>query len=174
MDISKLKQNPENPRTISEADLKRLVKSVESFQEMLKVRPIVVNTDLMILGGNMRYLACKELGIEKVPVHIVDWDEEKQKDFIIRDNLHFSAWDYELLADEWNKEDLKDWGVDIKIGDESEDFEPEFNPDIEDVEVTDKDIKEAEERVKKEPKKKEDNLLECECPECNKSFKFQI
>ena len=113
IDIKKIKPNPGNPRTIKDDKFKKLVESVKSFPEMMDARPIVCNKEMMILGGNMRYRVSLELGIKQVPVIVVDWPIEKQREFIIKDNVGFGDWDWALIADEWGEEPLEDWGLDV-------------------------------------------------------------
>lgn len=111
--ISQLKSNPSNPRLIKDDKFHKLVQSLKDFPEMAKVRPIVVNAEMVILGGNMRYKAMKEAGWKEVPVEIVDWPEEKQREFIVKDNVGFGEWDWEILANEWEATDLEKWGLDV-------------------------------------------------------------
>lgn len=111
--ISQLKSNPSNPRLIKDDKFHKLIQSLKDFPEMAKVRPIVVNTEMVILGGNMRYKAMKEAGWKEVPVEIVDWPEEKQREFIVKDNVGFGEWDWEILANEWEATDLEKWGLDV-------------------------------------------------------------
>jgi len=85
---------------------------------MAAVRPIVVNTDMVVLGGNMRLKAMKEAGWKDVPIEIVDWSEDKQREFIVKDNVGFGEWNWDDLANEWNAEDLESWGLDVPIFDE--------------------------------------------------------
>ena len=113
--ISQLKSNPSNPRLIKDDKFHKLVQSLKDFPEMAKVRPIVVNTEMVILGGNMRFKAMKEAGWKEVPVEVVDWSEEKQKEFIVKDNVGFGEWDWEILANEWDAEDLDKWGLDVPM-----------------------------------------------------------
>ena len=112
--ISSIKPNPNNPRLIKDDKFKKLVKSIQEFPEMLNLRPIVVNADSVVLGGNMRLKACKEAGLKQVPVILAeDLTEEQQKQFIIKDNVGFGEWDWEDLANNWNAEELSEWGLDI-------------------------------------------------------------
>ena len=111
--IKAVKENPENPRIIKDYKFKKLVKSVKEFPEMLKLRPIVVNEDNVVLGGNMRLKACIEAGLKQVWILQADLNDEAQKEFIIKDNSSFGEWDWDVLANEWNIDDLKDWGLDI-------------------------------------------------------------
>jgi DNA modification methylase len=111
--IDQIKPNPDNPRIIKDDKFKKLVKSLQEFPEMTQIRRVVVNKDLMILGGNMRWRAAKEAGWTDIPVEIVDLPEDKQREFIIKDNVSGGEWDWDTLANEWSKEQLDDWGVDI-------------------------------------------------------------
>tara|TARA_R100000951_G_scaffold56870_1_gene47744 strand:- start:269 stop:1435 length:1167 start_codon:yes stop_codon:yes gene_type:complete len=112
--INLIKSNPDNPRIIKDDKFKRLVESVKTFPEMLKIRPIVVDESMMVLGGNMRLKACKEVGIKKILVHVVEgWTEDKKKEFTIKDNVGFGEWDWNALANEWDAEKLEDWGLEI-------------------------------------------------------------
>lgn len=111
--LKTLKANPNNPRVIRDEKFKKLVKSIQEFPEMLEARPVVVNPDMVVLGGNMRLKALREAGVEEAPVYIASWDEVKQRQFIIKDNVGFGEWDWDALANEWNEEELQDWGLDI-------------------------------------------------------------
>jgi len=111
--ISEVKLNPNNPRLIKDDKFKKLVQSIKDFPEMLNIRPIVVNKDMIILGGNMRYKACKEAGLKEIPIIITDLSEEKQREFLIKDNTRGGEWDWEVLANEWDNEELESWGLDV-------------------------------------------------------------
>lgn len=111
--IGQIKSNPNNPRLIKDDKFKKLVQSLKDFPEMADVRPVVVNKDHVILGGNMRFKAAKEAGWKELPVTVVDWSEDKQREFIIKDNVSGGEWDWDLIANEWNVEQLDDWGVDL-------------------------------------------------------------
>ena len=112
--ISEVKSNPNNPRIIKDDKFQKLVKSIKEFPEMLNIRPIVVNADMVVLGGNMRLKACKEAGIKEVAIiKADDLTDEQQKQFIIKDNVGFGEWDWEDLANNWDAEQLTDWGLDI-------------------------------------------------------------
>jgi hypothetical protein len=138
--ISKIKPNNDNPRFIKDNKYKKLVQSIKDFPQMLDLRPIVVNSDMMVLGGNMRLRACKEAGLKQVPVSIAtDLTEEQQKEFIIKDNVGFGEWDWDILANEWDTEQLKDWGLEIKsIGENIADEEWVGMPDFEQEDITSK------------------------------------
>ena len=112
--ISDIKANPNNPRLIKDDKFAKLVQSVTEFPEMLEIRPIVVNSDMVVLGGNMRLKACKEAKIKELTVIIADnLTEEQQREFLIKDNVSGGEWDWNLLANEWDAEQLTDWGLDI-------------------------------------------------------------
>lgn len=112
--ISSINLNPNNPRVIKDYKFEKLVRSIREFPKMLELRPIVVNEDNVILGGNMRYRACVEAGLDDVYiVQAKDLTEEQQKEFIVKDNVSFGDWDFEVLANEWDIKDLEDWSVKV-------------------------------------------------------------
>ena len=111
--ITEVISNPNNPRLIKDDKFKKLVKSIQEFPDMLNVRPIVVNKDMVVLGGNMRLKAIKEAGIKEINVDIVDWNEQQQKEFIVKDNVGYGEWDWDDLANNWDALELTDWGLDI-------------------------------------------------------------
>jgi len=124
--ISEIKSNPNNPRLIKDDKFKKLVKSIQEFPEMLKLRPIVVNNEMIVLGGNMRLKACKEAGLKEV--YILKADDltvEQQKEFIVKDNVGFGEWDWDILANEWDTEKLQDWGLDLPLDLSVEELEAE-------------------------------------------------
>jgi site-specific DNA-methyltransferase (adenine-specific) len=126
--INTIKSNPQNPRTIKDDKFKKLVESLRNFPEMANVRPIVVNQDMVVLGGNMRLKAMKEAGWKDCPIEVVDWPEAKQREFIIKDNVGFGDWDWDTLGNEWDSEPLEDWGLDVpgfdmEVEAEEDDFE---------------------------------------------------
>jgi DNA modification methylase len=126
--ISSIKPNPSNPRLIKDDKFHKLVQSLKDFPEMASVRPIVVNQDMVILGGNMRFKAMKEAKWKEIPVEVVDWDEAKQREFIIKDNVGFGEWDWDDLANNWDAEELEAWGLDVPAGfiEEAEAEEDDF------------------------------------------------
>lgn len=116
IDISKVKLNPSNPRVIKDDKFKKLVQSIISFPKMLEIRPIVVNNDMVVLGGNMRLRACQEAGLKQVPIiKAADLTPDQQREFIIKDNVGFGEWDFEMLANEWDMLELSEWGLDVPI-----------------------------------------------------------
>jgi hypothetical protein len=120
--IQSIKLNPDNPRVIKDAKFKQLVKSIQDFPEMLQIRPIVVNADMIVLGGNQRLKACIEAGLKEVPViDASDLTEEQQKEFIVKDNIGYGEWDWAVLQMEYDVADLEDWGLDVPGFDISQD-----------------------------------------------------
>ena len=114
MNINLIKPNPNNPRVIKDEKFKKLVNSIREFPQMLKLRPIVIDENNMVLGGNMRLMACKELGLKDVPtIQASELTEEQKREFIIKDNVGFGEWDRDMLANEWDSVQLEDWGLDV-------------------------------------------------------------
>jgi hypothetical protein len=112
--INEIKPNPNNPRIIKDVKFKQLVKSIQDFPQMLELRPIVIDENNMVLGGNMRLKACIEAGLTDVPVkQAKDLTEEQKKEFIVKDNVGYGEWDWDDLANNWDAEELSDWGLDI-------------------------------------------------------------
>jgi DNA modification methylase len=112
--ISQVIPNPTNPRIIKDDKFKKLVKSIEEFPQMLELRPIVVDSNMVVLGGNMRLKACIAAGLKEVPIIVADQLTDAQKgEFIIKDNVGFGEWDWDLLANEWDVEALTDWGLEL-------------------------------------------------------------
>ena len=121
--ISKVKGNPSNPRIIKNDKFKKLVKSIQEFPEMLKLRPIVVDEDFMVLGGNMRLKASKEAGLKEVWVEVAEGlTEEQKKEFIVKDNVGFGEWDWDMLGNEWDNVKLGEWGMDVWQPEEEVDY----------------------------------------------------
>ena len=149
--IKEIKTNPNNPRLIKDHKFKKLVKSIKEFPEMLKLRPIVVNKEMVVLGGNMRHKACLELKLKDVwIIKAEDLTEKQKKEFVIKDNVGFGEWDWDILANDWETTELKDWGIDV--------WQPEdggqFNMFINGDEIKEKEF---DENIK----------IENQCPKCN-------
>lgn len=132
INLNSIKANPSNPRTIRDEKFEKLVQSIKDFPEMLKIRPLVVNDDMIVLGGNMRLKACKEAGLKKIPViKASDLTPEQQKEFIIKDNVGYGDWDWSLIATEFPE--AEEWGLDV----------PNFNniePDYSILDEADEDL----------------------------------
>jgi len=124
--VSEVKPNPKNPRIIRDDKFKKLVNSIQEFPDMLNKRPLVCFTDkdgkYVVLGGNMRLKASKEIGLKELPIVLADeWTEEQKAEFLIKDNVGFGEWDWDQLTSEWDAEKLDEWGLDV----------PEFDSPIE-------------------------------------------
>lgn len=129
--ITEIRLNPNNPRVIKDEKFKKLVKSIQEFPQMLEIRPIVVNDQMIVLGGNMRLKACIEAGLTEVPViKASSLTPEQQNEFIIKDNVGFGEWEWDVLANEWDVDKLSEWGLDI----------PDFEPKVLEVEEDDFEI----------------------------------
>ena len=132
--INKIKPNPKNPRTIKDERFEKLKKSIQDFPDMLNKRPLVCFTDtdgkFVVLGGNMRLKAAKDLGLKELPIILADeWTEEQKAEFLIKDNVGFGEWDWEQLQ-EWDGEELEAWGLDV----------PEFTTDVDYSILDDEDV----------------------------------
>ena len=130
VDIKSVKSNPNNPRIIKDDKFKKLVQSIKDFPQMLHIRPIVVNKDMVVLGGNMRLKACIEAKLKEVPIIVAEsLTEAQEREFIIKDNVSGGEWDWELLSSEWDTEQLEEWGLDlpdsmqVELEAEEDDFE---------------------------------------------------
>jgi hypothetical protein len=142
MKLTDIKQNPNNPRVIKDEKFDKLVKSIRDFPKMMELRPMVINSDNIVLGGNMRLKALKELGYKEVPNEWVkraeDLTEDEQRQFIIKDNVGFGEHNWEVLTTEWDAEELSDWGLEVpnwsagldvnSMTDEDVNIEEEFDP----------------------------------------------
>lgn len=138
LSLTEIKPNPDNPRLIKDYKFKKLVSSVKEFPEMLKLRPIVVDNNMVVLGGNMRLKACKEAGLKEVWIIKADeLSEEQKREFIIKDNVGFGEWDWDLLANEWDNTQLAEWGLDVWQPEEDVDYsildDDDLSDDLEDM-----------------------------------------
>ncbi len=136
--ISQVKTNPNNPRLIKDDKFKKLVSSINEFPEMLGIRPIVVDNDNIVLGGNMRLKACEEAGLTEVPIIFADnLTPEQEKEFIIKDNSSFGEWDWDILANTFDNVELKEWGLDVWQPEEDVDYsildDDDLSDDLEDM-----------------------------------------
>ena len=119
IDIKKIVPNSSNPRAIKDTKFKQLVQSIKDFPEMLELRPIVVDENMVILGGNMRHKACIEAGLTKVHIKTaVGLTEEQKQEFIVKDNVGFGQWEWDILANEWDSQQLEDWGLDVWVNED--------------------------------------------------------
>jgi len=132
MKLSKIKPNPNNPRIIKDDKFKKLVKSINDFPKMMALRPIVVDENFIVQGGNMRLKALQEIGFKDIPdewvKQVSDLNEDEKKQFIIKDNVGFGEWDWDDLANNWDAEQLTEWGLDIpNFVNDSDEFGTEFS-----------------------------------------------
>jgi hypothetical protein len=141
VNVSEIKLNDDNPRTIKDVNFKKLVKSIREFPEMLELRPVVVDENNVILGGNMRFRAICEAGIQEITIVRADQlNEDQKREFIVKDNVGYGEWDWDILANEWDTEKLVEWGLDIPKMTETERlselkfqdiyYEPESKPTL--------------------------------------------
>lgn len=120
--ITEVKRNTTNPRIIKDDKFLKLVESIKTFPQMLEIRPIVVNDDMVVLGGNMRLKACQEAGLKEVfIIKANQLTELQQKEFVIKDNVGFGEWDWAEIANNWSDLDLGEWGLDLPIDNINED-----------------------------------------------------
>ena len=148
--ISEIKENPNNPRIISKESFKKLLKSLKEFPSMLKIRPLVLDENNVVLGGNMRLKALKELGVKEISVVFAkDWTEEQKKEFIIKDNIGFGDWNWADLEENWDFDELTDWGLNCGFD----------NTNGEEDEKTLEDTKELEVVVEMENEQEQEELF---------------
>lgn len=184
VEVELLKANPNNPRKIDEAELQKLMRSMREFPEMLEARPIVVNADMVVLGGNQRLKAAREIGLEKVPVYVATWDEVKNRRFIVQDNISAGEWDIQLLQLEWDVQELADFGMpDLSALDNlplADDYAADSDTDVSDgpykpVEHTNDTELEAAGSTEDDVDTEESEHEEVEtvtCPHCNETFEI--
>jgi len=155
--INKLQTNQYNPRLIKEHKFKQLVKSIKEFPEMLSLRPIIVDEHMTILGGNMRFKACVEAGLKEIDIKIAEGlTEEQKREFIVKDNVAYGEWDWNILGNEWDSVQLAEWGLDVWQNEDDLE-QPDFNELTEDnnnkpptIKITfanENDLQNAEEQI---------------------------
>lgn len=169
VNIKEIKYNDKNPRVIKDYKFKKLVKSIKEFPEMLEKRPIVVDENMVVLGGNMRLKACLQAGF--TTVHILKaegWTEKQKKEFIIKDNNSFGEWDWDILANEWDIEELEEWDLDLPFKsnkDEVINEKQKVDNYVDVVVVVAKNLNELD---------KLSNLYNLECVNINEDIKTQV
>lgn len=180
MKISKLKLHENNPRLIKDGKFKKLVKSIKDFPKMLELRPLIVDEDFVIQGGNMRYKALLELGYTEIPdewvKQVIDLTEEQKKEFMVKDNVNFGEWDFEELANTWDMTTLKEWDV---ISWDVADYTPVLEPTSNNKDVTDSDIQKKIDEFNNKFTNQSDwqkshQFVEVICPNCAHEFKLTI
>jgi hypothetical protein len=162
--IEEVFPNEENPRYIKDTNFLKLVKSLQDFPEMANARPLIINLENKVLGGNMRLKAMQEAGWITVPCIKVDWTEKQQREFIIKDNASYGEWDYAELMKEWILEDLKEFCIDIP----QTDYNPNLSPFIDTNAVTEEDMEKASGRIG--VGNGVADTLDVICPECGCEF----
>lgn len=169
--VADLRENPDNPRIISEKEFGRLVKSIQEFPEMLRLRPIIVDKDNVVIGGNMRLKACVHLGLKEVPVIRAEKLTQAQRDqFVIKDNTNFGAWDWDALANTFEVKDLVEWGVPTPEYETA--FAPRTEPQFADQEVNDDQL-ERKARDLAEQMIREHSTRDMICPSCGHEYKIK-
>jgi hypothetical protein len=168
---TKIKANPNNPRVIKDDNFRRLVNSIKDFPQMLEIRPIVVNDEMVVLGGNMRLRACQELGLKTIPViKASELTEQQQTEFMLKDNASAGAWDFDALANTFDDKTLFDFGViNEDISKAMESFQPELQPETGYSEITDEAIRKEAQKLA-EQMMAEKNTMPVTCPHCGNDF----
>lgn len=162
--ISELKVNEDNPRYINDAKFTLLKRSIENFPEMLTLRPIIVNHENVVLGGNMRLRAAADLGLTEIPViQAGDLTPKQQREFIIKDNVSFGKWDWDLITNEWSEKELSEWGMSGPAA-----FDPNLSPATDYSDVSDDDMNKAKQSMDANIAKSE--KIEVICPSCGEEF----
>jgi len=189
--VSSIEQNkgqvdglPKNPRLIKDAKFEKLKKSIGDNPEMLGARELIVypyNDKFVIIGGNMRFTACKELGYKELPCKVLpaDYSAEQLRAITIKDNVAFGENDWENLANEWDIVELDDWGLQLplsfnqSIDDDA--YEPNLIPETSYSDITKAEIqKEAERLANKMLENSSQKLTDIMCPHCLKEFSIKI
>jgi len=159
LELEKLKPHRDNPRKITFRQIEKLCESLKNNPEYFEARPIICNADYVIYAGHGRYKAAKKLGLEKVPVHVMDLPEEKMREIMIRDNVSNGEWDVNILANDWNLDLLTDFGIEFKNNFNKIDDDDENNNNIENDTLN-----------KKGKKAKTKKIITC--PHCNKEVEI--
>lgn len=172
--ISNVIPNKDNPRLIKDQKFKKLVKSIKEFPEMLKLRPIVVNKNMVVLGGNMRLKASVEAGLKEVWILKADnITEEQEKEFIVKDNIGFGDWDWDILANEWDTKELQDWGMDVWNPSLESEYTPEYLPPTDNKQLTEEEYEKRKEQLDLKNFEVNKNYIDCLCPNCFHEFKVE-
>lgn len=173
--LKDLKPNQKNPRFIRDSKFIQLKESIDGFPKGLKYRPIIVNEDNVIIGGNMRHKALVELGYKEIPEEWVmmedEFTEEERRRFVIVDNLGFGEWDYDMLGNEWDTEELGTWGMDVWQPQEEDSFEPNFNPESTYSDVTAEEIEKQAQKLAIQMLKEKQGK-DVICPSCLHEFQL--
>jgi len=174
VNIQEVKPNKNNPRIIKDYRYKKLLKSIKEFPEMLKLRPIVVNNNMVVLGGNMRLKACKEAGLKEVWIlKADDLTEEQQKEFIIKDNVGFGEWEYDMLGNEWDLDELDDWGLLIPSFNEDINYDPILTPSFDGKQLTEEQYEKKKQELETKNLDSNKSFISCLCPKCFHEFEVE-
>jgi len=176
--INKVKGNPDNPRIIKNDKFKKLVKSIQDFPEMLKLRPIVVDEDMMVLGGNMRLKASKDAGLKEVWIEVAEGlTEEQKKEFIVKDNVGFGEWEWDMLANEWDSVQLAEWGLDVWQPEEElekdSEYIPEYAPSTDGKQLSAEEYEKRKELLNSKEYHTDKDFISCICPNCYHEFNVE-
>ena len=174
MKLKDIKPNPNNPRVLRDDKFQKLKQSITEFPKMLSLRPMVIDENNLVLGGNMRLRALQELGFTDVEEAWVkrssDLTEEEKKRFIIADNVAFGEWDWDTLANDWEVVDLQDWGLNIPKFDPVDiDFDPNVTPETNYSDVTKEQIRAEAEKLANQMLKNRQEI-DVMCPKCGNEF----
>lgn len=134
MRLADLKLNPDNPRNIKPEKLEKLAQSIKDFPKMMVKRPIVYDEDKIIIGGNMRYKAIEKLGMTEIPDEWTsdasDFTPDERKRFIMQDNAEMGVTDWDMVANQYELEDLEAWGIDVPYADTETEIEEDEPPEV--------------------------------------------
>lgn len=177
MKLKSLKLNENNPRTIKDESFEKLKQSITDFPKMMELRPIIYDPSTMvILGGNMRFKALKDLGYKEIPDTWTkganELTEEEKKRFIVEDNVSFGDWDISILSNEYDLSTLDEWGLFINLEEDKINFEPILNPNIDVSNVTNEQIANKAKELSNELLK-EKSIIETKCPNCGHEYNIQ-
>lgn len=162
--LDTLRQHPDNPRDIKDYRLEELTDSLKDFPEMLEARPIVINANNEIIGGNQRFKALQELRIDEVEVYATDWDKKRQKQFMLKDNVGSGEWDYSELMNAWDSDELSKWSMDYFK------YTPSLQPVQDKKSYTEEDIEKIKETLDSKFSQTEKDYQAIKCEECGEMF----
>jgi hypothetical protein len=171
--VKQILLNPENPRIIKDNKFKKLVKSIKAFPQMLEIRPVVINKDGMVLGGNMRFKASIEAGLKEIPVIVADnLTKEQEAEFVLKDNISAGDWDWNQLASDWEEKELDDWGLNYEDFVHTSKFEPMLQPNTSYADITEERIKQEAEKLAKQMVN-DMKMTDIICPNCEYEFSIE-
>jgi hypothetical protein len=180
--IGQIEGLPKNPRLIKDAKYTKLKKSIEENPEMLGARELIVfpyGDKYVVIGGNMRFQACKELGFKEIPCKLLPatFTPEQLRAITIKDNVSYGELDWEILANEWNAPELNNWGIDVSFPEQenySLDYKPEVDPKTSYKDVTEQDMENTEQRLTEHYNEDKRAYIDCTCPDCGSEFQIHV